>query len=167
MLPTPLSFSQRVELLRAKNSSEIHPKKRERIEMVLLADAGWENRQIARHLGKGESTVQIQVRAFIKGGLESLGVHYGEDRKPRKATAEFLQAAEAKLDEDRIWTAPQLVKALAEETGVTMHKDHLSKLLKQRGFSWKRTKKSVAHSRKPEVFEAKSEALASLKKISR
>lgn len=46
MLPTPLSSSQRAELLRAKNASGIHPKVRERIEMVLLADAGWESRQI-------------------------------------------------------------------------------------------------------------------------
>lgn len=167
MLPTPLSSEQRDELIRVKNSHDTHPKMRERIEMVLLADAGWENRQISRHLRKGESTVQIQVRAYITGGLEALTIHYGEDRKPRKATEDFLQLAEAKLDEDRIWTARQLVTSLAEETGTTMHKDHLSKILKQRGFSWKRTKKSVAHSRKAEVFEAKREALASLKKISR
>ena len=164
MLQTPLTAEQRRELLFLKNSKDTHPKARERVEMVLLADAGWENARIAAHLGKGESTVQQIVRKFVKQGLASFEVGYFGPRGGYKAKDDFIAKLEELLDQERIWTAPQLQAELEKQTGTRVCLDWIRKLCKARGYAWKRTKRSVAHSRKPEVFEARREALDVLKK---
>jgi transposase len=164
MLLTPLTAEQRRELLVLKNAKSTHPKARERVEMVLLADAGWENARIATHLGKGESTVQQIVRNFVKQGMASFEIGYFGPRGGYKADSDFITRLEKKLEEERIWTAPQLQAELEKETGTRVCLDWIRKLCKARGYAWKRTKRSVAHSRKPEVFEARREALDVLKK---
>lgn len=166
MLKTPLSPETRRELLALKNRKTTHPKTSERIEMLLLADAGWTHDAIAAHLGRSCSLVQLRIRAYETQGIETLGVNYGP-RRARKATPEYQAALVAKLDEDRIWTSAQLADALAEQTGIRLGIDHLRVLVKRHGYTWKRTKRSVAHSRKPEVYEARREVLDGLKKTSR
>ena len=70
------------------------------------------------------------------------------------------------LDEtDRTWTAPQLVAWLEAERGVLLCRDHLGRLLRRRGFCWKRTKPSVAHKRTdPQLLQQAHDALVALKK---
>jgi transposase len=77
-----------------------------------------------------------------------------------------LEAVEHLLDEtDRTWTAPQLVAWLETERGVRLCRDHLGRLLRRRGFRWKRTKQSVAHKRKePNLVQTATQELAALKK---
>ncbi len=58
-----------------------------------------------------------------------------------------------------------LVAWLAQEHGVTVHPDHLRRLLHDRGFGWKRTVSSVAHKRRdPAGYAAKVVELDALKK---
>lgn len=166
MLRTPLSSEQREELIALKQRRDTPSRVIERIEMVLLANEGWQNTQIAEHLGRSESWVQHRIRDFVTKGLSGLIPTPRAARTPHKVTPAYLEAMEAKLAEERIWSAPQLAEALAEETQIQVSPDHLRAVLRQRGYRYKRTKKSVSHSRKPEVYEAKREALVALKKIS-
>jgi transposase len=60
---------------------------------------------------------------------------------------------------------PQLVAWLAQQHGVTVHPDHLRRVLHARGFGWKRTVASVAHKRRdPDGYAAKVAELDALKK---
>lgn len=165
MIPSPLSQEARNQLLALKDGKDTHRRVRQWVEMVLLSDAGWENAPIARHLGVDEKTVQRHVRAFRTCGVEALAHQYGK-RGPHKATPEAMKVLDELLAEGRIWNAVQLRAALQEKTGVDISIDHLRVVLKKRGYSWKRTKRSVAHSRKPEVYAERREQLESLKKIS-
>lgn len=162
-LRTPLTENERQLLLAAKNAPETHPRERERVEMVLLADAGWTNLQIARHLGRGESAVQTHVRAWMVEGLAGMAMGFSPGRTPR-ITEEYKTKLAEKLGSDRLYSARQLAEELASETGISIGVDHMRTVIKAQGGRYKRTKKSVSHARKPEVFEAKREALDVLKK---
>ncbi|MNL32011.1 hypothetical protein D3C87_1538350 [compost metagenome] len=165
MLPTPLNSAQRAELVSLKKRRDTPARTLEIIELVLLADAGWPNDRIATHVGRSESWVQHRIRDYVTRGLTGL---YLAPRKPRschKTTPEYRQALLAKLEEERIWSAPQLSEALVDAGFERVHPDHLRSVLHELGFRYKRTKKSVAHSRKPEVYEARREILDGLKKI--
>ena len=81
-------------------------------------------------------------------------------------TEDHLRALETLLDAGgRTWTTRQLVDRLAQEHGVRVHPDHLSRLLHARRFGWQRTVTSVAHKRRdPAGYEAKVAELDGLKK---
>lgn len=167
MLRTPLTSEQREELIALKKHRDTSKRVVERIEMVLLANEGWQNTRIAEHLDRSESWVQHRIRDYVTKGIQGLVPAPRAARTPHKVTPAYLEAMEAKLAEERIWSAPQLADALAEETRIQVSPDHLRAVLRQRGYRYKRTKKSVSHSRKPEVYEAKRESLLVLKKICR
>ncbi len=130
-----------------------------------LADAGWNIPRIARQLGYHDQTVRKYIKRFLEGSFDRLPdkPHPG----PRsKGTEELLGAIERLIDEsDRTWTTPQLANWLEDEFGVRVHPDHLARLLHKYRFSWKHTKRSVAHKRKdPDLQAAKEAELEVLKK---
>lgn len=166
MLPTPLNSAQRAELVSLKQRRDTPGRTLEIIEMVLLADEGWSNERISAHLGRSEPWVQHRIRDYVTRGTAGL---YSAPRKARschKTTPEYRQVLLSKLEEERIWSAPQLSEAMVEAGFERVHPDHLRGVLHELGFRYKRTKKSVAHSRKQEVYEERRETLDGLKKIS-
>jgi transposase len=167
MSRTRLTAEQRSELLSLKDARSTHPKVRRWIEMVLLHAEGWSHERIAAHLGLNRIAVQRRVRRFFQEGIASLAVRYPEGRgngTMRKLTPDYLEALRRLLDSEVLYTAERLRNALAEETGIVITTDHLRELISREGYSWKRTKRSVAHSRDPEVFESRREALWALEK---
>jgi len=141
------------------------PHTRDRLEMIRLADAGWSIPHIARHLHCHEQTVRKYVKAFLADGFAALPDRPRSGRPPT-ITATHLDALETVLDAGgRTWTMPQLVAWLVQEHGVTVHPDHLRRLLHDRGFGWKRTVSSVAHKRRdPDGYTATVAELDTLKK---
>lgn len=165
MIRVELNAEQREELRKRSHERDIHPRTRDRLEMVRLSDAGWSIQRIARHLGCHEQTVRKYIKRFVAGGFDRLPSkpHPG----PRaKVTEEMLSALEHLIDEsDRTWTTPQLALWLSEQFQVEVHPDHLARLLHRRRFRWKRTKRSVAHKRKdPDLQAAKEAELEAIKK---
>jgi transposase len=158
-----LNEEQRAELRRRAHGPGVRPSVRDRLEMVRLCDAGWSVPRIAQHLGSHEQTVRRYVKSYLANGFDGLSPRPHPGRPPRIQVAD-LEAVE--LDEtDRTWTAPQLVAWLEAERGVSVCRDHLGRLLRRRGFRWKRTKQSVAHKRKdPKLFQIAEQELAALKK---
>lgn len=86
--------------------------------------------------------------------------------RPPRVTAADLAALEQQIaTTDRTWTTPQLVAWLQTERQVAVCRDHLARLLRRRGFRWKRTKQSVAHKRRDaHRLETAQNELATLKK---
>lgn len=165
MLRVVLSPVQQEELRARTRDPAMTPRTRDRLEMIRLADAGWSVPTIARHCDCHDQTVRKYVKAFLTDGFDALPDRPRPGRPPR-VTAAHLNALTTLLDAgDRTWTTPQLVAWLAEEHGVRVHPDHLSRLLHQRRFRWKRTVTSVAHQRRdPDGYDAKVIELAALKK---
>ena len=165
MFRVSLSENERAELRRRAHEPAVGPSVRDRLEMVRLCDAGWSVPHIAQHLGAHEQTVRRYVKTYLAQGFDALVPRPHPGRPPRVMVAD-LEAVERLLDEsDRTWTAPQLVAWLEVERGVHVCRDHLGRLLRRRGFRWKRTKQSVAHKRKdPKLFQTAEQELAALKK---
>jgi transposase len=164
-LLTPLTLALRESLLALKNARDTYPRTRERIEMVLLADAGWSDDRIAQHLGRSQSMVQGQLRRFEKQGTSALEMRFSPGRTPR-ITAEYKQKLLEKIASERTYTSRQLCDELESETGIRITPDHLREVAHGVGGSYKRTKKTVKHNQKPEVYEPRREALSALKKSS-
>jgi transposase len=143
-----LTPAQRAELQRRTHQRFLPPRRRERLEMVRLADRGWTTPQIAQHLGRHEQTVRKYLKAFLANGFDALGDRPVPGRPPR-LTPTQVAALEQLLDESaasgRTWTVPQLVAWLHEQHGVTLSPGRLRVLLRTRRFRWKRTKRSLRH----------------------
>ena len=165
MIRVRLCAEQRDELRARCHERSIDPRTRDRLEMVRLADAGWNIPRIARHLGYHEQTVRKYIKQFLDGGFDRLPDKPRPGPRP-KVTQEMLAALERLIDQsDRTWTTPQLAKWLEDEFQVRVHSDHLARLLHKRRFSWKRTKRSVSHKQKdPDLQAAKEAELEVLKK---
>jgi transposase len=165
MIRVELTEGERDELRARTRATGIAPRTRDRLEMVRLADAGWSVPRIAGHLGVHEQTVRKYVKAFLADGFAALPDRSRPGRPP-VVTEDRLRALEALLDAGgRTWTTRQLVEWLAQEHGVRVHPDHLSRLLHARRFGWQRTATSVAHKRRDEAaYDAKVAELGALKK---
>lgn len=163
MIRVTLTAAQRAEV-RARTRAAA-PRIRDRLEMVRLADAGWSIPRIACHLGLHAQTVRRHVVTFLSDGFPALSDQPRSGRPPTVTEAD-VRALEALLDAGgRTWTARQLVAWLARERGAAVHPDHLRRLLRRRGFGWKRTVTSVAHKRRdPAADAAKVAELDGLKK---
>ena len=135
-----------------------------RLEMIRLAAEDWSIPRIARHLDCHEQTVRKFVKAFRTEGFAGL-VDRPRPGAQRRLTEQHLTALETLIDHsDRTWTTPQLGAWLQQEHQVRIHPDYLSRVLHQRRFAWKRTKRSVAHKRKdPDLYDAKVGELEVLK----
>ena len=165
MFRVSLSDEQREELRRRTHAAGVSPTVRDRLEMVRLSSAGWSVPRIAQHLGVHEQTVRRYVKTYLAHGFAGLAPRPRPGR-PSRIQVGDLEAVEQLLDQaDRTWTAPQLVAWLEAERGVLLCRDHLGRLLRRRGFRWKRTKASVAHQRTdPQLLLQAQEELATLKK---
>jgi transposase len=144
-----LSAEQRDELDRRLRARTTERRAYERLRIVQAVGDGATIPRAARALGLHEQTVRKFVQRFLAEGFAGLADRPRAGRPPVLTEAD-LAAVEARLDEaartgGRTWTLPQLAAWLAETRGVTVTPGHLGERLKQRGFRWKRTKRSTAH----------------------
>src|SRR5262245_54014689 len=86
---------------------DLPAKVRDRLEMVLLADAGWAAARIAAHLGYGYRTALNVLNAFRDRGRDAL---VARRRGPAPDTARREHVAGQLRDllgQDRTWTSAQ------------------------------------------------------------
>lgn len=139
-------------------------RERDRIEMLRLSNAGWSVPRIARHLGLCEQTVRRRFQAYLVKGLDALPCKRAGGR-PRRVLDEHLLALEGLLDStEQTWSSSQLSEWLKERFQVQVGPSHLSRLLKRRGFRYKRTKTSVQHKADERQQQEKAAELAALEK---
>ena len=111
-----------------------------RLQALRLARRGWKHRDIAEALGVSEGAVSHWLaRASMEGagGLRSRP-HPGHPKlssEHKNALVDFLwHGAEAYGFRGEVWTCARIAKVIAWEFGVSFHKDHVSRLLKD--LSW-------------------------------
>jgi transposase len=162
MIRIQLDATTRAEL-QALRRTALPAKVRDRLEIVLLAGAGWSPPRIARHLGCHPHTSRAVLKAFRDRGQPALwpdrpGPEPDEQR--RQAVAEALRSL---LAQERTWTSRQLSTALrgqAVELGPRQVRRHL-KALKA---GYRRTASTVAHKQDPVKVERAKQVLGGLKK---
>lgn len=133
-----------------------------RVAIVRRSIAGETVPRIARELGIHEQTARSFVKRYLAEG--PAGLH---DRPrsggPRRLTDDDLQALEARLDADalpadgtrgRAWSASQAATWLQQTRQVTVTPGHLGRVLRCRGYRYKRTKRGVAHKRTDPLLQA-------------
>jgi transposase len=107
-----------------------------------LHEAGWWNKDIAAALGVSQGAVSQWLRRGREGGVDAL------QRKPHpgptpRLTAEqraaipglLARGAEAYGFRGDVWTATRIAEVIWRTFGVRYHRDHVSRLLRQIGWS--------------------------------
>src|SRR5450756_1449906 len=123
MIRVQLSAEQRDELRARTHDRGVDPRTGDRLEMVRLADAGWNIPRIGKHLGYHEQTVRKYIKTFLASGFDRLPDRPRSGR-PVRITQEHLLAMEKLIDEsERTWTTRQLVDWLEGQFQVRVHPD--------------------------------------------
>ncbi len=106
-----------------------------------LKQLGWKQRQIAVALGVREGTVSRWIARARRDGPTALLSHpaHGRPAKLRpdqlRLVPDFLShGAEAYGFRGEVWTCARVAKVIEEEFGVSYHKSHVSRLLKELGW---------------------------------
>jgi transposase len=161
MIHIQLDDATRDELRRLRPTN-LSDTARDRLEMVLLSDAGWSAPRIAAHLGYCGQTVRDALRAFLARGTDALypfRTGRGPDIDHRDRVADALKRL---LAEDRTWTSRQLAQALAER-GIAMGARQVRRHLKRLGAGWRRTAQTLKHKQDPAKAERAGRILENLK----
>lgn len=113
-----------------------------RLRAVELDGAGWLEVDIAVALGVNKGTVSKWLAVADREGTEALRAHPCAGHPPKltveqmRRIPEFLSyGAEAYGFRGEVWTCPRIVQVLRWEFGVTYHKDHVSRLMKELGWT--------------------------------
>jgi transposase len=108
-----------------------------RLRAFELKQAGWKQRQIAVALGVSDAAVSRWIARSRDAGVSGLLSHLGHGRYPKleldqvRLIPDLLShGAEAYGFRGEVWTCARVAKVIAEEFGVTYHRGHVSRLLK-------------------------------------
>lgn len=109
-----------------------------RMRALDLKQQGWRQRDIAAALGASEVSVSRWLARAHLGGAEALLARHAPGRPPKLSpqqkslVPEFLwHGAEAYGFRGEVWTCKRIAKVIKEEFGVSYHKDHVGRLLKE------------------------------------
>lgn len=108
-----------------------------------LKQEGWPQKDIATALGVSAGAVsQWLKRACEAGGVEALNRRPAPGMTPRLSMEQRAQlpallarGAEAYRYRGDVWTARRVAQLIADTFGVRYHRDHVSRLLRQLGWS--------------------------------
>ena len=166
MIRVTLTDTERDAVRALRHDPTIRALERDRVELVLLSDAGWSVPRIAAHLACHPATVRGVLKRFRADGVPSLR-RSPPGPPPDTGRREQVAAALATLlDEDRAWTAAQLTGALAERYGIALSTRQTRKYL-GRIAAWRRTVRSLRHKQDPAKAERATQQLARLEAKSR
>jgi putative transposase len=163
MIRLRLAEDERAAVQALRRDRGLAPAERDRVEMVLLSDAGWGAPRIAAHLGCCAATVRTVLKRFETSG--PAGLRRGRPGPPKDEArrAQVTAALDRLLEQDRTWTAAQLAAALGEE-GIALSTRQTRKYLVGMGARWRRVQRTVRHKQDPERVERAERVLSSLKK---
>jgi transposase len=163
MLRVTVTDDERAALQALRRESALSPLERDRVEMVLLAAAGWSAPRIAAHLGRCEPTVRTTLRRYAAGGPAGLRQQRTGPPPNTAHRAQITTALGRLLDQDRTWTAAQLAEALAE-TGITLSTRQTRRYLHAMGARWRRVARTLRHKQDPARVAHAAAVLDAVKK---
>jgi transposase len=158
---------QRAEVEELLRQRTLHPRVRERLEMVKARALGVDLGSIARWCGRSRRRVVYWLQRYSAGGAAALKDAPRSGRPPR-ADAAYLQTLEAAVTTPPrelelgfdVWTSARLSTYVAEKTGVHLAPGWLRALLNQRGFVVGRPKHTLKHLQDPVAVAACAAELA-------
>jgi transposase len=161
MLRIHLTDDRRAEL-QALRRTDLPAVARDRLEMVLMSDAGWSPPEIAEHLGRHPHTVRSALKGFAARGTAAFYPDApGPDPDHDRRAAVTGKLAEL-LGQDRTWTARQLADALGPDVGIGHRQTRRYLALLEAGY--RRTATTVGHKQDPAEVARAAGVLDSLKK---
>ena len=107
-----------------------------------LYESGWQQNEIAEALGVTRGAVSQWVKRAQEGGIEALNTPPRTGRPVRLSQADRLRlvkmlakGAEAFGFRGAVWTNPRVAKLIQRELGVRYHPAHVSRILKELGWT--------------------------------
>jgi len=161
MIHIRLDDTTRDELCRLRHAN-LSDTARDRLEMVLLSDAGWSPPRIARHLGCHPHTARAALKGFRDHGSAALQPQPPgppPDRQRRQAVTARLTEL---LGQRRTWTSRQLAEALRPD--IVRSARQVLRYLALLGARYRRTASTVRHKQDPAKVARAKRVLGGLKK---
>ena len=161
------------ELLQIREAirKDKRPKVAQRATAIHMLHQGQKVADVAQAMAVSTITIYKWFERFRETGIDGL-VNQPKGRPPRKADENYLKALETALDQEpsalgysfAIWTVERLRDHLEMETGVHLHVNYLSVLMKQQGFVYRRPKHDLTDLQDPDAREQAKELIDGLKK---
>jgi transposase len=138
---------------------------------VNLHQQGLTQQQIADALGVTQGAVSQWLKAAREGGLQALRTKKAPGAPPRLTKEQLAQlpalleqGAEAHGFRGAVWTRARVQQVIAGKFGVRYHVAHLSKLLKQIGYSRQKPVRRARQRREADVAHWQEQHWPTLKK---
>ncbi|NEP51425.1 MAG: helix-turn-helix domain-containing protein [Moorea sp. SIO3C2] len=150
------------ELLELKHDSNCPERTRKRVEVICLNAKGWTVSKISDWIDWSPNTVRKTIHRWIIQGKEGLWDKPRSGRKQtwKKSDIEYLE--ELCNEGERTYNSKQLSVLLKKERQVELSPERIRKILKKKGYLWKRTKTSPRQHPNPREKEANSLGARSL-----
>ena len=158
---THLTDAQRSEL-QALRRTDLPAVARDRLEMVLLSDAGWSPPRIAGNLSRHPHTVRAALKGFGDRGAKAFHPDAPGPAPDHARRAAVTGRLATLIGQDRAWTARQLADALGPEVGIGRRQTLRYLALLKAGY--RRTAQTVGHKQNPAKVERARQVLDSVKK---
>src|SRR5438128_824407 len=107
-----------------------------------LKEQGWQQKDIAVALGVSKGAVSQWMKRGREGGVEALKAHPPTGVKPKLTVEQKAQipallarGAESYGFRGDVWTASRVAKVIERTFGVSYHRDHVGRLLREAGWS--------------------------------
>jgi putative transposase len=166
MIRIVLSAEQREAVQALRRDARLRPAERDRVEMLLLSEAGWAAPRIAQHLGCSTATVRRFFHAFQAAGLAAVR-RQRPGPPPDPARRRQVEAAlTSLLRQERTWSARQVAVALREQ-GVDLSARQVHRYLRGLRARYRRTARTLRHKQDPIKVAAAQARLDQRKKVPR
>jgi transposase len=139
-----------------------------------LHQEGWWSKDIAAVLGVSQSAVSQWLTRARAGGAEALRTQSRPGPTPRLTAEQWAQipglltrGAEAYGFRGDVWTANRIADVIWRTFGVRYHRDHVSRLLRQIGWSRQQPIERATHRNEQAIEQWKGERWPAIKKSRR
>lgn len=137
----------------------------------VLYQAGWPQKQIAEAMGVTKGAVSQWIKAGKEGGEAALAARKSTGSPRRLGTEErqripglLERGAESFGFRGDLWTCPRVAKVIERELGVKYHPAHVSRILKELGWTPQKPIRRAKQRKEAEIRRWKTERWAEVKK---
>jgi transposase len=162
MIRIQLDDASRSEL-HALRRTALPPMARDRLEMVLLSEAGWSPPRIATHLRRYPQTVRKALHDFQHRGPQAFSPSRPGPAPDATRRDRVLGLLRDLLGQDRTWTSAQLAEAL-QPHGIALGGRQVRRYLGLLNAGYRRTASTLEHKQNPAKVAQARAVLGGVKK---
>lgn len=162
MIRIQLDDATRSELQSLRRTS-LPPAARDRLEMVLLSEAGWSPPRIAAHLRRYPQTVRKVLHDYRRRGTPAFHPDRPGPAPDAQRRDRLLGLLRDLLGQDRTWTSAQLAEALLPH-GIALGGRQVRRYLALLKAGYRRTASTLEHKQNPAKVERARTVLGGVKK---